>query len=359
MAHSTETSTQGTQPNINTMKIYPIHSDAEKLNFVVKTGQDETLQFLKVSDESKGSRLRLNDWHKIRDFKIVNGSITLVFQTSISHCNAIKPKINPDHLQQAKKMLKQRKENMQTIAQAKSDEFKEGDFVTIRGKLVTQGRIESKTRLGDGKPFTLQKMRIADETATIRISAFNCKKTLVKGHFYTIHLAKKRNYQGRIQIEINEATKIEEKKSIGIEKFCEDMSENEDENELDGEVSGIVWGSTILYEGCSTHKKKMVNGKCPTCGGCISISQIRAKIDLEYEDADKGPQDIQLTLFNTQLQELLGKDCSKFEDSNSLEEEFALFCPIKIKFQIADDKDGKKKLLSCRVVTRSAPGDWD
>ena len=80
-----------------------------------------------------------------------------------------------------------------------------------------------------------------------------------------------------------------------------------------------------------------------------------AKLDLEYEE--NGAQDVQVQVFTEHLQMILGKDCDTFENADAYEEDFGFICPVKIKFQIDSDNDGKKKLAECEVIRRWEPED--
>ena len=330
--------------------------DEAKLNFIFYTDQEQGLQFLKIADKAKGSKLRINQWFKLRGFKQGENSFTLDSSTSISPCNAPKPEITEEMKERANSLLHDFM--FSKISRVKSAAMEDYTRCSVVGKIICTGRKENKIQQGSKRePFALQNYRIADETATIRIVAFNRKEPILKNRFYVIHNGKKRIYNGRHQIEVDDSTIIEEAPQYEKDNFSNDMSENEDEtsNELQGDITGIVCGSTILYDACNKCKKKLQNGSCPKKCNAGSKKAVTAKLDVEYEE--NGAQDVQVQVFTEHLQKILGKDCDTFENGDAYEDEFGLICPIKIKFQINSDNDGKKKLAECEVIKRWDPED--
>ena len=108
-----------------------------------------------------------------------------------------------------------------------------------------------------------------------------------------------------------------------------------------------------MYEGCSKCGKKLQNGACPNDGNMSSTKKITAKLEIEYEQ--DGPQDAQVQAFTKEMNVLLGKDSNEFEDGKAYEEEFSLSCPIKIKFILKKDSDGKNIIEQCTIIKRVNP----
>ena len=342
-------------PYVGTLKIFPLLCDEVKLNFIFFTDQDKGLQHLKVADTTKGSKLKINQWFKLRGFKQQQNNFILDGSSSISPFNAPKPEVTQEMKATAAALLHDFM--FSKIDQIKSAAMENWTRCSVVGKIICAGRKENKVKKGNRDPFAMQNYRLADETGTIRIVAFNRKEPILRGQNYVIHNARKKIYEGRHQIEVDDSTVIEEALQFEADELNNDMSANEDDtsNELQGDITGIVCGSTILYDACNKCKKKFQNGCCPKRCSAGSKKAVTAKLDIEYEE--NGAQDVQVQVFTEHLQMILGKDCDTFENADAYEEDFGFICPVKIKFQIDSDNDGKKKLAECEVIRRWEPED--
>ena len=356
MASKAQSSTKTfSTPGHGVVKVYLLLCDEIKLNYAIYSAQDQSIQHMKIVDPGKISNFRQNEWRKIRGYRIENGSVVVDNRTSVSGFNALKPEITEEQLSEARQVL--RSHQFTSIATAKSDSTANYSRISVAGKIVCSGKKETKTRHSDNTKFTMQNYRIADESSTIRLVAFDFQQELCRNQIYVIHNCKKHVFQGRHQIEIDEHSVVEEAKDLSLSNVSMDMSDNEDDQELQGEVSGIVCGSVNLYDACLKCKKKLQNDFCPN--RCIADSKkaVTAKIEIEYQDDDEGQSDVQLQVFSEDLNKMIGKDCSQISDSGAYEEEFMLICPIKIKFTMDADPEGKLRMTSCHVLKRWAPSD--
>ena len=133
------------EPYVGTLKVYLIKSDESKLNFIFCSDQEHGLQHLKVADKSKGLKLKVNNWYKLRGFKRTEGSFIIETCSSISLYNAVKPEVTEEMEEEANRLLNIRQ--FCPISKVKSDAVSNYSRVSVKGKIVCCGTKEAKTNL--------------------------------------------------------------------------------------------------------------------------------------------------------------------------------------------------------------------
>ena len=325
------------------LKIFPLLFDEGRLNCVAYS-EDGTLKHLKIIDRHKASRLRLNSWFRIRGLEKENSSVVFGKKANLSAFRDAKPDISDAILDEARDLL----DSIQPkpISVIKSPETPELSRVSVKGKIVRMGEVTPRRNSRDGSHFSVQNYRIADSSATMRVTAFNTKDSLTMNDCYIIHNAKKKIFNGRHSIEMDD--KAIAKKIEGDIPTSDDMSDDEGGAEayMEGAVCGIQYGNTILYDACSNsicRKRVGGDGKCPNGCGAPTQKAVTATVDLEYSHNGKK-EDVAAQVFTDELNQLQGKLCGEFANEEEFENSFELRCPIQVKFSLITQRDGKKRL---------------
>ena len=327
-------------------KLAPILHDAQRLNYIVYIENEADLQHLKVTDIKNGERLELKKWFKLRNYKMSNGSI-LLNKDALLNKAATKGAFAPsaEQLKKAEEMM-QRYVSI-SLESAKSSQIGEYSRITVMGRIMSKGPIENRNRKSDGKPFSVQKYRIQDATATMQVSVFSRDDLFSPDQSYLIHNAMKRFFRNKAYLEVDKNSVVEDVELEGID-FCTDNSDHEGEADMKyaGTVTGILYGQTHLYDGCKGCKKNLFKVACG-CNQGVRKSAA-AKLEIEFEEEENGKKEMIFQVFTNELDRIQGKPCGDFDSPESFEAHMDLSLPCDIKFDISSENI----LSRCEVVKR-------
>ena len=325
---SQPSSSSQSRPYGGEVQLFITAFDSSRLNFVVCRDQDFSF-----------SRLQLNRWYTLRNFKMSESSYILDKNTSLnSAASKTRLQISPELLQQAQDFLN-RKISIKVL-EAKSKE--EYSRVSLKGKIYKRGPVDMRRRKSDGSEFSIQKFRLKDETASVQVTVFGRMDLFTVGQCYLIHNGKTRKYGGRSFIEVDTSTITETVTLTGVTFSTEDSDDESEVNmEYKGVVNGIVYGSATMYEACNKCNKK----ECSCDQG--RRRAFTAKLDLTYDE-----KNIVIQVFTRELGIILGRTCEEIDSADSLENGMDLSLPCDIDFTMKIDQYGKQVMQRCQVTRR-------
>ena len=340
----------------DTLKFYPFLHDTHKLSFIVLL-EDQKLQHLKILDRSKGKKITLHKWYKLRNYEVNGPSLVLGKITNLSSTFEPQPTITAELLEAGEQLLRERQ--TMSVAAVKSAQIAEDSRVSVIGSIIAKGPVTPRKNKTSRCDFNVQNFRIADSTATMRVTIFNKNDLLQHGNRYLIHHAKKKVYEGRHSLEVDWKTVIQELEPAAADApLSLAMSDDESgqgrrnvQNKISGMVTGIHYGSINIYDACSnTRCKKKVDeeGNCPNKCNMTVIKNITATIEIEF--IERNNENLAVQAFTKDLDRLMGRPVSEFRDAQEYEEQFELCCPLNLKFELAQDKDGRKRLHDVTYV---------
>ena len=269
-------------------------------------------------------KIELQKTYKVRGFKTDGQKVLLENATTISLFPMDFPanKIS-DNLRTEASMLLQRYGAI-SIAKAKSEETLIDQAVSVKGKVIRQAATLEFNSSRDGKPFSLQKVWIADKTGNMRLSLFGKKAgTVEKGKTYLFKNVIKSNFQGSNYLKAASWASVITETAAMDGEVTANISEYEEaeikKDKVTRTITGIQAGSIRWYQRCTNPngcKNKIENCKCQLPGKNTAI----VDFDTHYVQNEEVHHD-NIKVFNDELLQLLGRDnFEDIENADALEE---------------------------------------